>query len=119
MSRRFADSRNFLKSGAQYVPLDAVTITDATLDYVLQDSEPSAVLVMDEFAHRVKSDVPILNLEDTILADEVSNADATKPEDTTSPSDGAYIIYTSGTTGVRKGVEFRRPVGRVVVEVVE
>jgi non-ribosomal peptide synthetase component F len=96
-----------LKSGAQYVPLDAVTITDATLDHVLNDSKPSTVLVMDEFAHRVKSDVPILNLEDTILADEVSNADATKPEDTTSPSDGAYIIYTSGTTGVPKGVDVK------------
>jgi non-ribosomal peptide synthetase component F len=93
-----------LKSGAQYVPLDAVTITEATLDYVLQDSKPSAVLVMDEFAHRVQSTVPTLTLEDTILADEFSNADATKPEDTTSPSDGAYVIYTSGTTGVPKGV---------------
>ena len=93
-----------LKSGAQYVPLDAVTITDATLDYVLQDSEPSVVLVMDEFAHRVQLDVPTLTLEDTILADEISNADAIKPDDTTSPSDGAYVIYTSGTTGVPKGV---------------
>lgn len=96
-----------LKSGAQYVPLDAVTITDATLGYVLEDSKPSAILVMDEFGHRVKSQVPTLVLEDVILADEVSNADATKPEDTSCPSDGAYVIYTSGTTGVPKGVDVK------------
>lgn len=96
-----------LKSGAQYVPLDAVTITDQTLDYVLDDSKPSAVLVMDEFGPRVKSQVPTLILEDVILADQVSNADATKPEDTTCPSDGAYVIYTSGTTGVPKGVDVK------------
>lgn len=96
-----------LKSGAQYVPLDAVTITDATLDYVLEDSKPSAVLVMNEFAHRVQTQVPIFKVEDVILADEELNADATKPEDDTSPADGAYVIYTSGTTGVPKGVDVK------------
>lgn len=96
-----------LKSGAQYVPLDAVTITESTLDYVLEDAKPSAVLVMDEFAHRVQAQVPTLILEDVILADEVTNADASKPEDTTSPTDGAYVIYTSGTTGVPKGVDVK------------
>lgn len=96
-----------LKSGGQYVPLDAVTITDTTLDYVLGDSTPSAVLVMDEFAHRVRPNIPTLILEHLILEDEFTNADATKPEDTTSPSDGAYVIYTSGTTGVPKGVDVR------------
>jgi non-ribosomal peptide synthetase component F len=96
-----------LKSGAQYVPLDAVTITEATLDHVLHDSKPSAVLVMNEYTHRVQYNAPILAIEDTILADELSNADATKPEDTTSPLDGAYAVYTSGTTGVPKGVDVK------------
>lgn len=96
-----------LKSGGQYVPLDAVTITDATLDYVLNDAKPAAVLVMDEFVHRVQCEVPVLNLEEVILADEISNADSSKPDDGTCPSDGAYVIYTSGTTGVPKGVDVR------------
>lgn len=98
---------SILKSGAQYVPLDAVTITDAMLNHVLKDSKPSAVLVMSEFSARVHTEAPVLDLEDAILADELLNADSTKPEDNTSPSDGAYVIYTSGTTGVPKGVSVR------------
>ena len=96
-----------LKSGAQYVPLDAVTITDTTLDYVLGDATPSAVLVMDEYAYRVRPDIPTLILEDVIQDDELANADSSKPEDLSSPEDGAYVIYTSGTTGVPKGVDVR------------
>jgi non-ribosomal peptide synthetase component F len=97
-----------LKSGAQYVPIDAVTITDSTLDHILRDSAPSAVLVMDEYAHRVsRSGFPCLCLEDVIHTDERANADATKPTDLSSPTDGVYVIYTSGTTGVPKGVDVR------------
>jgi amino acid adenylation domain-containing protein len=96
-----------LKSGAQYVPLDAVTITDSTLNYVLEDSQPAVVLAMGEYVHRVQTAVPILELEAVIEADELVGADSSKPEDNTLPTDGAYVIYTSGTTGVPKGVNVR------------
>jgi len=98
-----------LKSGGQYVPLDAVTIPDSTLSYVLNDAKPSAVLAMSEFVHRVSPDlVPTLDLEAVIQADELSNADGSRLLDiTVVPSDGAYVIYTSGTTGVPKGVDVR------------
>ncbi|KAF8589378.1 acetyl-CoA synthetase-like protein [Ramaria rubella] len=95
-----------LKSGAQYVPMDAVTITDSTIEHILHDSAPSLVLVMEEYVHRV-SGPPSLCLEDAIAADEESGADGSKPEDLSSPTDGAYVIYTSGTTGVPKGVDVR------------
>lgn len=95
-----------LKSGAQYVPMDAVTITDCTLEHILRDSTPSAVLVMNEDSHRV-SGITCLCLEDVIADDERVDADATKPEDLSSPTDGIYVIYTSGTTGVPKGVDVR------------
>lgn len=87
-----------LKSGAQYVPLDAVTIKDETLQFVLGDAQPSMVLVMEDYSHRV-SGLPTICLEHAINHDEVASADATAVRDLSSPSDGAYIIYTSGTTG--------------------
>ncbi|KAJ7033155.1 putative nonribosomal peptide synthetase [Mycena alexandri] len=98
-----------LKSGGQYVPLDAVTIPDSTLSYVLNDAKPSAVLAMSEFVHRVNSDVvPTLDLEAVIQEDELQNADGSRLQDAlVMPSDGAYVIYTSGTTGVPKGVDVR------------
>ncbi|KAJ7253697.1 hypothetical protein B0H12DRAFT_1116236 [Mycena haematopus] len=97
-----------LKSGGQYVPLDAVTIPDSTLSYVLNDAEPSAVLAMSEFVHRVSPDFSTLDLEAVIQEDELCNADGSTLQDITiTPSDGAYVIYTSGTTGVPKGVDVR------------
>ncbi|RDB23709.1 Nonribosomal peptide synthetase sirP [Hypsizygus marmoreus] len=93
-----------LKSGAQYVPLDALTITDETLQFVLEDSKPSMVLTMDEFKHRV-SGVPLISLEDMINDESIPNPG--KVEDLSSPMDGAYCIYTSGTTGRPKGVDVR------------
>jgi non-ribosomal peptide synthetase component F len=87
-----------LKSGAQYVPLDAVTITDETLQFVLEDSRPSVVLLMEDYAHRV-SGIPTICLEHAIRDDELSGANPGKVEDLSSPTDGAYCIYTSGTTG--------------------
>jgi non-ribosomal peptide synthetase component F len=88
-----------LKSGAQYVPLDSINITDETLKFVLKDAAPSVVLVMDEFADRVL-DVPKICLDTVIRDDQLSNADASQVEDRSSPNDGAYCIYTSGTTGM-------------------
>ncbi|KAF7320141.1 Nonribosomal peptide synthetase 12 [Mycena kentingensis (nom. inval.)] len=97
-----------LKSGGQYIPLDALTIPDSTLSYVLNDSKPSIVLAMSEFVERVNAgSVPTIDLESVILADELANADGSKPTDTTTPASGAYIIYTSGTTGTPKGVDVR------------
>lgn len=87
-----------LKSGAQYVPLDALSITDETLQFVLEDSTPSLVLVMEEYAHRVTT-TPKICLEHAIRDAELSNSDTSDVEDMSSVTDGAYCIYTSGTTG--------------------
>lgn len=101
-----------LKSGGQYVPLDAVTITDDTLHFVLEDATPSAVLVMDEYAHRVEGvlvgkKVGIVRVEEAIMRDAVEMPFPGKVEDLSSKGDGCYCIYTSGTTGRPKGVDVR------------
>ncbi|KAF5373110.1 hypothetical protein D9758_001719 [Tetrapyrgos nigripes] len=96
-----------LKSGAQYVPLDAGTITDDTLQFVLEDAAPALVLVMEEYAHRICDGHRVVCLEEVIRLDESLEANADRVEDLSSPSDGAYCIYTSGTTGRPKGVHVR------------
>ncbi|KIK59646.1 hypothetical protein GYMLUDRAFT_74094 [Collybiopsis luxurians FD-317 M1] len=97
-----------MKSGAQYVPLDAMTITDETLMFVLEDSNPSMILVMSDYLDRVShSAAPVLCLESSILEDELAHADSSEVEDLSSPSDGVYCIYTSGTTGKPKGVDVK------------
>jgi len=88
-----------LKSGGQYVPLDAGTITDETLHFVLQDASPALVLVMEEYAHRIGDGHDTICLETAIREDELAEADADRVVDLSSSSDGAYCIYTSGTTG--------------------
>ncbi|KAK1230650.1 hypothetical protein PQX77_006233 [Marasmius sp. AFHP31] len=93
-----------LKSGGQYVPLDAVTITDETLQFVLEDSCPRMVLTMEEFSQRIVNNVPTIVLEDAIREDELTNASSDKVEDLSSPSDGVYCIYTSGRP---KGVDVK------------
>ncbi|KAG6856720.1 hypothetical protein H0H87_001509 [Tephrocybe sp. NHM501043] len=97
-----------LKAGAQYVPLDAQTITDETLEFVIGDAQPSAILSMEEFVHRVPNGrVPVLSIEAEMKRGAVERPDGGKVEDLSSPADGAYCIYTSGTTGRPKGVDVR------------
>lgn len=95
-----------LKAGAQYVPLDAVTITDDTLHFVLQDADPSLVLVMNEYAHRIDAACPVIRLEDAITKD-AGLVSSKIDEAGLTPQDGCYCIYTSGTTGRPKGVDVR------------
>lgn len=87
-----------LKAGGQYVPLDAQTITDETLRFVLEDARPALVLVMSDYAHRVYG-APLLVLESVFRPYRGSQEAVAKVEDLSSPDDGAYVIYTSGTTG--------------------
>jgi len=87
-----------LKSGAQYVPLDAQTITDDTLRFVLQDAQPTVVLVMSEYSHRVLGS-PTIVLEGVFRPYLTANEEVEEVPDLSSPDDGAYVIYTSGTTG--------------------
>ncbi|KAJ3994877.1 putative nonribosomal peptide synthetase [Lentinula boryana] len=97
-----------LKSGAQYVPLDAVTITDETLEFVLQDSGSTLVLSMDDYLYRVsKCSLPVICLENSIQEDDLTEENMSEVKDLSSPSDGAYCIYTSGTTGRPKGVDIK------------
>lgn len=89
-----------LKAGAQYVPLDAQTIADETLEFVIGDANPSVVLSMAEYMERVPTGrVPVLSIEAEMERGAAERPEGGKVEDLSSPADGAYCIYTSGTTG--------------------
>lgn len=89
-----------LKAGGQYVPLDGGIVTQSTFEFIVEDSDASVILVLQEFAHRasklVDRRVVVLDSEDAI-ATAVRNAqNHSKPDDLSSPDDGIYVIYTSG-----------------------
>ncbi|KAF8151294.1 putative nonribosomal peptide synthetase [Crassisporium funariophilum] len=95
-----------LKAGAQYVPLDAQTITDETLQFVVENARPTITLVMSEYSHRVYG-VPFIVLESVFRPYRTLTEEVPRVDDLSSPDDGAYVIYTSGTTGTPKGVDVR------------
>lgn len=84
-----------LKAGGAYVPLDGGIVTDSTLAFVLKNSQATLVLTLTPYLHRV-SGHPVINLDEALNE---PNADYSKPEDLSSPSDSVYIIYTSGELG--------------------
>ncbi|WP_309475907.1 non-ribosomal peptide synthase/polyketide synthase [Pseudomonas sp. B21-028] len=91
-----------LKAGAGYVPLDPAYPAER-LAFLLDDSEPVAVLVQEATRERLAdASVPIINLDDAMLQRyPVLNPQV--PELT--PAHLAYVIYTSGSTGLPKGVQ--------------
>lgn len=111
-----------LKAGGQYVPLDGCTITDETLQYVLQDAlaghpdkadHGGVVICAEDFTTRLSRITDSANDErgksytvlpltlSFILS--LSSPPAPFP-DLATPTSPAYAIYTSGTTGKPKGV---------------
>jgi amino acid adenylation domain-containing protein len=89
-----------LKSGACYVPVDPTSPKDR-IDFVINDLDPSAILVLDD-SGSLKGHSNIIDLQ--------KHAQVLGPKPKQSPlvdiqhDHLAYIIYTSGTTGTPKGV---------------
>jgi amino acid adenylation domain-containing protein len=107
-----------LKAGAAYVPLDP-SYPRKLLQYIYEDSSPSAMLVQDALLSQRPHDVfwkgEALRL----------GTDATLPAATDEAwqwpeidaNDEAYVMYTSGSTGRPKGVVVpHRAVLRLVLE---
>ncbi|WP_431262155.1 amino acid adenylation domain-containing protein [Roseateles chitinivorans] len=98
-----------LKSGAAYVPLDPA-YPAARLAYMLQDSEPAAVLtqqsLVQDMRQGVAIGVPVLALDgaEAALLKEQPTHDPDPVRLGLTASHLAYIIYTSGSTGQPKGV---------------
>jgi len=105
-----------LKAGAAFVPLDPA-YPKKLLQYIYEDSKPSAMLVQDSLVASRPQDVfwsgEALSLgADVALPQSVGEV---WPE--IGPDDVAYIMYTSGSTGRPKGVVVpHRAVLRLVID---
>ncbi|WP_407692679.1 amino acid adenylation domain-containing protein [Pseudomonas savastanoi] len=91
-----------LKAGGGYVPLDPAYPAER-ITYILQDSEPAAVLVKAATRHLL-ADVSVQTIDlDDQSAWQHESIQNPEVEGLTS-AHLAYLIYTSGSTGMPKGV---------------
>jgi amino acid adenylation domain-containing protein len=90
-----------LKTGAGYIPLEPSFPQDR-LDYMIESSGLSSMLVQDHLAGRFSSDLKKLSIDDLKNSKDL---DPSVIDVQVSLEDTCYIIYTSGSTGLPKGVE--------------
>ncbi|WP_142409118.1 non-ribosomal peptide synthetase [Bacteriovorax stolpii] len=89
-----------LKAGAGYVPLDPA-FPQERLDYMIESSNPKALITESSLASRFLIKQNLLTLE--FITD--PKYDYELKDVGSSLEDTAYVIYTSGSTGKPKGVE--------------
>src|SRR5210317_365987 len=91
-----------LKSGAAYVPMDAVLFPAERIKFITEDTNMNVIVTVGEYL-----DVVLEREFEMMLVEEVmekmSNDEVVLERDV-KPEDCAYMIYTSGTTGTPKGV---------------
>ena len=96
-----------LKSGGAYVPLDP-DYPQERLRYMLEDSEPIALLTQAEVRERLgplPAGLPTLDLTDAVWSSQPEcNLEATGSKLSVGHGHLAYVLYTSGSTGKPKGV---------------
>ena len=96
-----------LKAGGAYVPLDPA-YPQERLQYMLEDSEPVALLTQAQVRERLgplPAGLPTLDLTDAVWSSQPeSNPEAAGSKLSVGHGHLAYVVYTSGSTGKPKGV---------------
>jgi amino acid adenylation domain-containing protein len=96
-----------LKAGGAYVPLDP-DYPQERLQYMLEDSEPIALLTQAQVRERLgplPAGLPTLDLTDAVWSSQPeSNMEAAGSKLSVGHGHLAYVLYTSGSTGKPKGV---------------
>eukprot|EP00984_Skeletonema_dohrnii_P022271 scaffold11400_cov75-Skeletonema_dohrnii-CCMP3373.AAC.1 len=90
-----------LKSGAAYVPMDAVLFPPERIKFIAEDTDMKLLVTVGEHVDLVEG-----GFEKILVEEAVKNTshDDTQLQRLVKPTDCAYMIYTSGTTGTPKGV---------------
>ncbi|KAK8115446.1 hypothetical protein PG984_011948 [Apiospora sp. TS-2023a] len=92
-----------IKAGCSAIALDG-TQPDSRLRSIVEQARPGLLLASEKYHARacLLSDVPVLQLDDTLLdSSDISESQTKLPD--VSPSDVVYVSFTSGTTGQPKG----------------
>src|SRR6056300_1363180 len=90
-----------LKSGAAYVPMDAVLFPPERIKFIAVDTNMKLIMTVGEYADVVEGGLEMMLVEEVM---EMKSNDEVVLERDVKPEDCAYMIYTSGTTGTPKGV---------------
>ena len=90
-----------LKSGAAYVPMDAVLFPPERIKFIAEDTNMNLIVTVGEYAGVVEGEFEMMLVEEVM--EKTSNDEVVLERDV-KPEDCAYMIYTSGTTGTPKGV---------------
>ncbi|OMB90698.1 hypothetical protein A5746_21095 [Mycolicibacterium conceptionense] len=89
-----------LKSGAAYLPIDAMH-PDARIQFMLADAGPVVAVTTSGLAGRLAGcGVAVVDVDATDVTTQPGTSQLSPP----TADDVAYLIYTSGTTGRPKGV---------------
>lgn len=88
-----------IKAGATYFPLDP-TYPRERLEYMLQDGNPSVLIVDQQFSHLFGHEKTLV-IEEALFSgnSEIADDHIPLPLNTL-----AYVIFTSGSTGLPKGI---------------
>ncbi|MGH9210113.1 MAG: amino acid adenylation domain-containing protein [Acidimicrobiales bacterium] len=110
-----------LKTGAAYVPIDALLYPPERIAFILEDAHVKMAVTQQALVGQLGSTVAeIVCLDDAAQASAIDACPSGNPQAQVAPDDLAYVIYTSGSTGVPKGVMVEhRGVANVVAAVRE
>jgi mycobactin peptide synthetase MbtF len=92
-----------LGAGGAYLPVD-ITLPGVRIESILRQANPALAITEIGYAELVEATIPILVIDDPIVAERISRRPAVAPIARRYPEHSVYVIFTSGSTGEPKGV---------------